>query len=105
MEFRVLGPLEARDGDRELRLRGGKERALLALLLLHANRTLALERIVDDLWGADVPETAQKMVQVYVSHLRKLLPPEPRLQTRPPGYAARSRRRSELDLNRFEHRP
>ena len=51
MEFRLLGPLEARDGDRELRLRGGKERALLALLLLNANRTLALERIVDEPLG------------------------------------------------------
>ena len=99
MEFRVLGPLEARDGDRELPLRGGKERALLALLLLHANRTLALERIVDDLWGADVPETAQKMVQVYVSHLRKLLPPGT-LQTRPPGYAL-VLEPEQLDLNRF----
>src|SRR6476619_8566757 len=85
MEFRVLGPLEARDGDRELRLRGGKARAL--------------ERIVDDLWGADVPETAQKMVQVYVSHLRKLLPPGT-LQTRPPGYAL-VLEPEQLDLNRF----
>ena len=100
MEFRVLGPLEARDGDRELRLRGGKERALLALLLLHANRTLALERIVDELWGVDVPETAQKMVQVYVSHLRKLLPPGT-LQTRPPGYAL-VLEPEQLDLNRFD---
>ncbi len=99
MEFRLLGPLEARDGDRELSLRGGKERALLALLLLHANRTLALERIVDDLWGADVPETAQKMVQVYVSHLRKLLPAGT-LQTRPPGYAL-VLEPEQLDLNRF----
>ena len=99
MEFRLLGPLEARDGDRELSLRGGKERALLALLLLHANRTLALERIVDDLWGDDVPETAQKMVQVYVSHLRKLLPAGT-LQTRPPGYAL-VLEPEQLDLNRF----
>lgn len=100
MEFRVLGPLEVRDGDREVRLRGGKERALLALLLLHANRTLALDRIVDDLWGADVPETAQKMVQVYVSRLRKVLPPET-LRTRPPGYAL-VLEPEQLDLNRFE---
>ena len=91
MEFRVLGPLEARDGDRELRLRGGKERALLALLLLDANRTLALERIVDDLWGADVPETAQKMVQVYVSHLRKLLPPGTCIRARPATPSSSSR--------------
>ncbi len=100
MEFRLLGPLEMRDGDREVRLRGGKERALLALLLLNAGRTLALDRIVDDLWGADVPETAQKMVQVYVSHLRKLLPAGT-LHTRPPGYAL-VLEPEQLDLNRFE---
>ena len=100
MEFRLLGPLEMRDGDREVRLRGGKERALLALLLLNAGRTLALDRIVDDLWGADVPETAQKMVQVYVSHLRKLLPTGT-LQTRPPGYALVFEP-EQLDLNRFD---
>ena len=44
MDFRILGPLEVRDGDREVRLRGGKQRALLALLLVHANRTLASDR-------------------------------------------------------------
>ena len=100
MEFRVLGPLEVRDGDREVQLRGGKERALLALLLLNLNRTLALDRIVDDLWGVEVPGTAQKMVQVYVSHLRKLLPPGT-LKTRPPGYALELEP-EQLDLNRFE---
>ncbi len=62
MDFRILGPLEVRDGDREVRLRSGKQRALLALLLVNANRTLAIDRIVDDLWGEDVPESAQKMV-------------------------------------------
>jgi DNA-binding SARP family transcriptional activator/pimeloyl-ACP methyl ester carboxylesterase len=100
MEFRILGPLEVRDGDREVRLRGGKERALLALLLVNANRTLALDRIVDALWGEDVPETAQKMVQVYVSHLRKLLPADT-LRTRPPGYAL-AVEEGQLDLHRFE---
>jgi DNA-binding SARP family transcriptional activator/pimeloyl-ACP methyl ester carboxylesterase len=100
MDFRILGPLEVRDGDRELRLRGGKERALLALLLVNANRTLALDRIVDGLWGDDVPETAQKMVQIYVSHLRKALTPET-LRTRPPGYAL-VLEPEQLDLDRFE---
>ena len=100
MDFRILGPLEVRDGDREVRLRGGKQRALLALLLVNANRTLALDRIVDDLWGEDVPETAQKMVQIYVSRLRKALPPGT-LRTRPPGYAL-VLEHGQLDLHRFE---
>ena len=100
MDFRILGPLEVRDGDREVRLRGGKQRALLALLLVHANRTLAIDRIVDELWGEEVPETAQKMVQIYVSHLRKLLP-SGTLHTRPPGYML-ALEPDQLDLNRFE---
>ena len=60
MDFRILGPLEVRDGDREVPLRAGKQRALLALLLVNANRTLAIDRIVDDLWGEDVPESAHE---------------------------------------------
>jgi class 3 adenylate cyclase len=100
MDFRILGPLEVREGEREVRLRGGKLRALLALLLVNANRTLALDRIVDELWGEDVPETAQKMVQIYVSQLRKALPPDT-LHTRPPGYEL-ALEQEQLDLHRFE---
>ena len=100
MDFRILGPLEVHDGDREVRLRGGKEKALLALLLVNANRTLAIDRIVDELWGEEVPETAQKMVQIYVSRLRRLLAPGT-LNTRPPGYSLRVEP-DELDLHRFE---
>jgi DNA-binding SARP family transcriptional activator/pimeloyl-ACP methyl ester carboxylesterase len=86
MQFALLGPLEANDGAGQIRFGGRKQRALLARLLLDANRTVATERLVDDLWGDEVPESAQKMVQIYVSQLRKLLP-EGMLQTRPPGYA------------------
>jgi class 3 adenylate cyclase/DNA-binding SARP family transcriptional activator len=100
MEFRILGPLEVRDGDREVRLRAGKQRALLALLLVNANRTLAIDRIVDDLWGEDVPESAQKMVQIHVSKLRKVLAPG-LLHTRPPGYSLQLAP-DEIDLHRFE---
>jgi DNA-binding SARP family transcriptional activator/pimeloyl-ACP methyl ester carboxylesterase len=100
MEFRILGPLEVRDGHREVHLRGGKQRALLALLLVNANRTLAIDRIVDDLWGDDVPESAQKMVQIHVSKLRKVLTPG-MLHTRPPGYALQLAP-EDVDLHRFE---
>jgi DNA-binding SARP family transcriptional activator/pimeloyl-ACP methyl ester carboxylesterase len=86
MQFALLGPLEANDGAGQIRFGGRKQRALLARLLLDANRTVATERLVDDLWGEDVPESAQKMVQIYVSQLRKVLP-DGILQTRPPGYA------------------
>ncbi len=100
MDFQILGPLEVRDGDRAVGLRGGKQQALLALLLVNAGRTLAIDRTVDELWGEDVPESAQKMVQIYVSKLRKVLPPGT-LHTRPPGYALELEP-DELDLHRFE---
>jgi DNA-binding SARP family transcriptional activator/class 3 adenylate cyclase len=100
MDFRLLGPLEISAGHAQLQIAAGRQRALLAILLLHANRTVSRDRIVDGLWGDDVPGSAQKMVQINVSQLRKVLP-EPRLRTRPPGYLLEVRD-DELDLARFE---
>jgi DNA-binding SARP family transcriptional activator len=85
MELNVLGPLEATDATVPLALGGPKPRALLARLALDANRTVAVQRLIDDLWGDHVPESAGKMVQIYVSQLRKVLP-QGVLRTRPPGY-------------------
>ena len=85
MEFRLLGPLEAHDGAAVVALGGRKQRALLARLLLDVNRTVSVERLVEDLWGDEVPDSAVKMVQVHVSQLRKLLPSQV-LLTRTPGY-------------------
>jgi DNA-binding SARP family transcriptional activator len=100
MEFRLLGPLEVRDGDRVVALGGVKQRALLALLLLNAHRVLARERLIDELWGEHPPERALASVQVYVSRLRKLLPPGV-LVTRAPGYTLEVEPDA-LDLARFE---
>ena len=100
MDFRLLGPLEAFAGPAQVQIAAGKQRALLAILLLHANRTVSREQIVDALWGEEVPDSAQKMVQIHVSQLRKALP-EPRLQTSPPGYLLEVGD-EELDLARFE---
>ncbi len=61
---------------------------------------MSREQIVDGLWGEDVPDSAQKMVQIHVSQLRKALP-EPRLRTRAPGYVLEVGD-DELDLARFE---
>ena len=100
MEFRLLGTLEVRTGKDPLPLGGPKQQALLALLLLNANRVLGRERLIDELWGTDPPETAVKAVQVYVSRLRKLLP-DGMLVTRPPGYLLELEPEA-LDVQRFE---
>jgi DNA-binding SARP family transcriptional activator len=73
------------DGE-SFQLGRGKQRALLARLLLDVGNTVSVERLIDDLWGERAPETAAKMVQVYVSQLRKRLP-TPLVVTRAPGYA------------------
>src|SRR6476646_10692597 len=100
MDFRLLGPLEVLHDHVPARIAAGKQRALLAILLLNANRTLSREQLIDSLWGEDVPDSAQKMVQIQVSKLRKALP-EPRLHTRQPGYVLKVLE-DELDLARFE---
>jgi DNA-binding SARP family transcriptional activator/DNA-binding beta-propeller fold protein YncE len=73
VEFRILGPLEVVNHDRALALGGPKQRALLAILVLHRGEVLATDRLIDELWGERAPATAAKTVQVYVSNLRKAL--------------------------------
>jgi DNA-binding SARP family transcriptional activator len=99
-EFRLLGPLEADDGGEAVELPVGKPRAVLARLLLDANRVVSTEAIVDSLWGDRPPASATKLVQAYVSHLRKALGPGA-IETRTPGYVARVAG-ADLDLSRFE---
>jgi DNA-binding SARP family transcriptional activator len=98
--FRILGPLEAENERGLLPLGGQKQRALLALLLIHAGETLSVDRIVDELWGEEPPRTATTSLQNFVSQLRKLLGAEA-LLTKPPGYTLRIGG-DELDLTRFE---
>jgi DNA-binding SARP family transcriptional activator len=71
MEFRILGPLEVLDEGRTVALGGSKQRALLAVLLLHANETLTSDRLIEELWGDRPPATAAKALQVHVSRLRR----------------------------------
>jgi DNA-binding SARP family transcriptional activator len=100
MEFRILGPLEAREGGATFALGGPKQRAVLALLLLHANQVVTTDRLIDQLWGEEPPETVRTVVQGYVSNLRKTLGPD-LIRTRASGYAI-VLDPEELDLHRFE---
>jgi DNA-binding SARP family transcriptional activator len=102
MEFRILGPLEVADGDRIIALASAKQRALLAILLLHASQAVSADRLLDELWGAQSPESGRTALQVLVSKLRKALGAAGvLLVTRPPGYLI-SLEREQLDLFRFE---
>src|SRR5580693_5705945 len=93
VQFRLLGPLEARDGERRVELGRPKQRVLLAVLLVHANHVVSLDRLVEELWGAEPPPQAAASLQTYVSNLRRALEPgrPPRAPSRvlvsqPPGY-------------------
>ena len=74
MRFGLLGTLDVRAGEGPVPLAGPKQRALLAVLLVNANRVVAREELIDELWGESPPATAAKAVQHYVSQLRKVLP-------------------------------
>jgi predicted ATPase/DNA-binding SARP family transcriptional activator len=76
MEFRMLGPLEVRRGEESLALGGAKQRALLAILILHANHVVSRERLAELLWGDEPPTTADHVIEVYVSQLRRALEPD-----------------------------
>src|SRR2546425_8199230 len=102
MEFGLLGPLEVVDRGRPLAFGRGKHRALLALLLLHANEVVSTSRLIDDLWGEAPPPTAAKIVRNYVSSLRKALGAEEGLlQTHAAGYCL-ALGEATLDLEQFE---
>ncbi len=100
MEFLVLGPLEVwRDGQ-PIEVRGSKRRALLALLIVHANEVVRSDRLVDALWGERSPGNASAALQNHISRLRKDLGGDI-LITKPWGYVIRADPQS-IDLQRFE---
>src|SRR5450755_4008569 len=100
IEFRSLGSLEVVEDDRPLPLGSPKQRALLAVLLIHRRETVSVERLIDELWGEHAPASAMKNVQGYVSNLRKVLGEE-MLITRGRGYLLEAGA-AETDVDRFE---
>jgi YVTN family beta-propeller protein len=102
LEFRVLGPLEVRRDGVPVALGGLRQRALLAILLLNANRVVSRGRLIEELQGETAD--ADRVLRVQMSRLRKALEngagDETRLVTQPPGYRLRVEA-GELDLARF----
>lgn len=103
LEFRVLGPLTVLVDGEVVPAGGPKQRALLALLLLSANRVVSRDRLVAELFPEQSVNSADHALRNHVSRLRKILSlaDEPRLVARAPGYLLRVEP-GELDLERFE---
>ncbi len=103
MQFGVLGPVATWHEGRELAITSGRQRCVLALLLLEAGRVVSLDRMIDVLWEpGSAPRTARNVVQQCVSELRKLLAVDPgvRLSLKAPGYVLEVDRQR-VDVHRF----
>jgi WD40 repeat protein/DNA-binding SARP family transcriptional activator len=101
LDFRLLGPLEVvGDGGLALSIGTGRQRALLALLILRANEPVASDRLVEELWGESPPATAHKMLHNQVSALRQALL-DGRLETHGSAYRLNVQP-GERDVDRFE---
>ena len=100
MEFRILGPLEALAEGDAVSLGAAKPKALLAILLLHANEPVSSDRLIENLWADRPPATAAKVLQAYISQLRRALGTGT-IATRSAGYELHVEHGG-LDSHRFE---
>ena len=99
----MLGPLRVVTAGRAVSIGSGRQRAVLAVLLLSANRTVSADRVIDAVWGEHPASSAQSLVRTYIWRLRALLTEDgqPRLLTEPAGYLLRVEP-GELDRAEFE---
>ncbi|MFJ7156750.1 BTAD domain-containing putative transcriptional regulator [Streptomyces sp. NPDC101118] len=101
MDFRILGPVEARRGNTRIALSGSKVHTVLAALLLARGRVVSDARLSTLLWGWDPPATAGAQIYTYMSRLRKHLGEDVEIIRQPPGYLFAAHG-SRIDLDRFE---
>ena len=100
VEYRLLGPVEARVDGAPAAIGAARQRGVLVALLLRANTLVPASRLIDDLWEEAPPASAANLVQGYVSHLRKALGRDA-IETRGTGYVVHVAPDA-LDLQRFE---
>jgi DNA-binding SARP family transcriptional activator len=100
VQFGVLGPLQITEGGRSLPLGGGTRQAVVAYLLLHANRAVPSDELIEAIWEDRPPDTAASSLQNHVSRLRQALGAD-RLLTRGRGYELRVEP-GELDLDQVD---
>ena len=102
MRFCVLGPLEAYADERSVAVGGGRQRTLLALLLVHAGEVVSRDRLIEELWTGEPPPSAPQSLDAYLSRLRRAFREAGAgdvLVTRAPGYVLHV---EETDARRFE---
>ena len=103
MELRLLGPLEVVADGASVPLGGAKQRSVLAVLALEANRVVSTDRLIAGVWGEDAADGARRSLQVYVSNLRLAFQEATQrrlIETRAPGYVLEVDE-DEVDLHRF----
>lgn len=102
MDIRLLGRFDVLVDDRPLSLGGPRQRAVLAVLAIHANEIVSMDRLAEEVWGGEPPATAIVTLQRYVSHLRRALEgPAAAIETERPGYRLRVDPDA-IDARRFE---
>src|SRR5262245_17949818 len=101
VEVRVLGPLEVAGADPPMRVLPAKQRRLFAALVVHAGRRLSVDSLLEAVWDGSAPASARKVLQIYISQLRRRLPPELAIRTDDGGYTLEFDPQL-LDSTRFE---
>jgi DNA-binding SARP family transcriptional activator len=101
MRLEILGPLAIEADGRQIQLAGGRQRALLAILVLHRGEVVSAERLIEDLYGGAPPRSAGTSLRAHMSRLRGALGDENALVTRSGGYALELAPGS-VDADRFE---
>ena len=92
MQVALLGPLEVRSEKGPVGLSAPKQRAVVEMLALRPSRPVTAELLIAGLWGESPPASAAKVLQTYVSRLRRAIP-EPCLMTSGNAYFAQPRTR------------
>jgi DNA-binding SARP family transcriptional activator len=104
VEFRILGPLELAADLRRLDLGGARQQIVIATLLLSANRVVTMDRLLEAIYGEDLPPTCRAQAQISISSLRRLFArhsSEAIISTYANGYVIKVEE-GQLDAGRFE---
>ncbi len=102
VELRLLGSVEARVDNQVLDIGHARQRCVLSVLMVEANRAVPADRLVERVWSAGTPRHARTALSGYLSRLRRVVEPAPEVQIarRPGGYALTVEPMA-VDLHRF----